>query len=505
MDALLRDDRLTWDLAQMAGLIEAITGEPLGRAFPFDGDDAGGAGRGARSWSRQMSQYDELERQIREAMRDIDLDNIDETSCATCSATRRKAALEELRRITKLLEEAGLAKRDGSRQLGAHVEGDPAAWANVRSRTSSRSCDRTAAATTTQHNQGSSAEQSSPRPSLGVRRPLPRRHQARPSRTPIFRSGGGTPVQIDVKDLEVHKSESLVTAVDGHRAGHEHVDDPLRRLRGGEEGCAGARHADAQSLPARLPRARRVLVLRDGAQGRAPAAVGLASTGRGTNIQVALHKARQLLAQAQVGQPPDHPDHGRPADDVHGPDGEIVRGWSPFEWPRYSPEAMQETLKEVQRCTRTGITINLFMMANDPSLVQFGKLMTQHEQGQGVFLTSPGGSASTCCSTTCAASRRSSRPSLQGCSYDGTAVESRARSCIYLRLPQSGRPDTISRALAFVGRPPRISRVLCRRASLVPSRQGEATKLAAQPDPAFDWSNAMTATISAHDLVGAAD
>ena len=50
---------------------------------------------------------------------------------------------------------------------------------------------------------------------------------------------------------------------------------------------------------------------------------------------------------------------------------------------------MQETLKEVQRCSRTGIKINLFMMANDPELVAFGKLMTQQNKGR-AFLTSPG-------------------------------------------------------------------------------------------------------------------
>ena len=39
MQALLQDDRLQWDLMQMADLIEQITGRPLGRRYPFSGDE----------------------------------------------------------------------------------------------------------------------------------------------------------------------------------------------------------------------------------------------------------------------------------------------------------------------------------------------------------------------------------------------------------------------------------------------------------------------------------
>ncbi len=70
MDALLRDDRLSWDIAQMAGLIEAITGQPLGRPFPFDGDAPLDFGE-AMDLMRQMAGYDELERQLVKAMREI--------------------------------------------------------------------------------------------------------------------------------------------------------------------------------------------------------------------------------------------------------------------------------------------------------------------------------------------------------------------------------------------------------------------------------------------------
>jgi uncharacterized protein with von Willebrand factor type A (vWA) domain len=111
---------------------------------------------------------------------------------------------------------------------------------------------------------------------------------------------------------------------------------------------------------------------------------------RGTNIQEALHRARLLLnkrkssSNRQIilitdGQPTMYT----------ASDGQVVRGWSPYEWPRYSPEAMEETLKEVRRCTLDGITMNTFLMAGDPELVAFAKLMSEVNKGR-VFLTNPG-------------------------------------------------------------------------------------------------------------------
>jgi Ca-activated chloride channel family protein len=54
------------------------------------------------------------------------------------------------------------------------------------------------------------------------------------------------------------------------------------------------------------------------------------------------------------------------------------------------PQAIEETLKEVRRCTRNGIKINTFMMARDPSLVAFAKLMTQINKGRAFFASASG-------------------------------------------------------------------------------------------------------------------
>ena len=49
---------------------------------------------------------------------------------------------------------------------------------------------------------------------------------------------------------------------------------------------------------------------------------------------------------------------------------------------------MEETLKEVQRCTREGITINTFMLERSSWLVGFVEQMARINHGR-AFMTSP--------------------------------------------------------------------------------------------------------------------
>ncbi len=63
------------------------------------------------------------------------------------------------------------------------------------------------------------------------------------------------------------------------------------------------------------------------------------------------------------------------------------------EWPSgyggISPRANRETLREVQRVTAKGITINTFMLDDAPELVSFVEVMTRINKGR-AFYTSPG-------------------------------------------------------------------------------------------------------------------
>ena len=63
------------------------------------------------------------------------------------------------------------------------------------------------------------------------------------------------------------------------------------------------------------------------------------------------------------------------------------------EWPNgvggTSPRANRETLREVRRVTRKGITINTFMLDNSPELMSFVEAMTRINKGR-AFYTTPG-------------------------------------------------------------------------------------------------------------------
>jgi uncharacterized protein with von Willebrand factor type A (vWA) domain len=101
----------------------------------------------------------------------------------------------------------------------------------------------------------------------------------------------------------------------------------------------------------------------------------------GTNMQHGFQLARQILgrqkgANRQIivitdGEPTAHFDNGH------------VR----FSYPP-TPRTFQETLREVVRCTRDGITINTFMLERSPYMVQFINDLMRINTGR-VFVATP--------------------------------------------------------------------------------------------------------------------
>ena len=101
----------------------------------------------------------------------------------------------------------------------------------------------------------------------------------------------------------------------------------------------------------------------------------------GTNMHHALMMSRKLLSKhkgtnRQIimitdGEPTAYLDHGVPM----------------FSYPP-SPATISETLKEVRRCTKEGITINTFMLENSYQLIDFINLLTRINRGR-AFYASP--------------------------------------------------------------------------------------------------------------------
>ena len=68
-------------------------------------------------------------------------------------------------------------------------------------------------------------------------------------------------------------------------------------------------------------------------------------------------------------------------------DDDAMIAWGGGRRRRYG-SVVEETLKEVQRCTKDGITINTFMLDQSPALLEFVKMMTKVNRGR-AFIASP--------------------------------------------------------------------------------------------------------------------
>ncbi|MGE0059853.1 MAG: VWA domain-containing protein [Dehalococcoidia bacterium] len=379
--ALLRDDRLQWDLAQMGGLIEQITGRPLGRAYPFGGDTSVGFDQ-AMELMRGLNDLDELESQLRQALRYMDLEMVDEELLQEALGPESKAVLEELRRIAEMLEESGYARRNGNeleltpravRRLGERALRD--IFAELRKDRAGQHDVRSAGQSSEQEHDTKPWEFGDPfLVDIG-----------KTVSNAVRRQGSGIPIKIEVDDIEVHKTESLVTA-----STVIVLDMSYSMVRTG-----AFREAKRVALAlntlikGQYPRDYLSLVVFSFFAMELDAERLLQNDWvrfGGTNIQVALKRARQLLSKQRStnrqiilitdARPTTYSDF----------DADEDESWA-LGWPRFRPGAVEETLKEVRRCTRSGITINTFMMAQEPSLVAFARLMSQINKGRAFFAT----------------------------------------------------------------------------------------------------------------------
>ena len=102
-----------------------------------------------------------------------------------------------------------------------------------------------------------------------------------------------------------------------------------------------------------------------------------------TNLQDGLRLAGNLLARH-----PNRNQHvivitdGQPT--AYFSKGRLYCGW-PLSFGGISPKAAAETLKEVERATRRGITINTFMLDDSPALCEFVDRMTRINKGRALY------------------------------------------------------------------------------------------------------------------------
>ena len=201
----------------------------------------------------------------------------------------------------------------------------------------------------------------------------------RPPRSPD--SGGRTPVRLHVDDFEVVETERRTSAAVALLVDLSYSME-LRGTWGTAKQTALALHS---LVTTKYPQdAIEIIGFSDYAQVLSPEKLaGLdAQRVQGTNLQHALVLAGRHLAK--------HPD-AEPVVLVvtdGEPTAHLTRsGQATFSWPPL-PETLELTLAEVERITRRGATINVFMLDDEPRLVEFVESLAARNGGR-VFAPDP--------------------------------------------------------------------------------------------------------------------
>ncbi|MEX1169239.1 MAG: VWA domain-containing protein [Chloroflexota bacterium] len=384
MEALLRDDRLLIDLAQLAANLDMLLPGGLGERVPFEGEEPLGLD-GALAQIGRLQAIDRMEETLAGIESPGDLAAIDHDEVRNLLGDDAVRELDALEDLAHRLEEAGYLTRDGehlqltprgNRRIGQKVLDDlfarlqRDAFGGHRLERAGRGGERDD--TTKPYEFGDPFH-------LDLRETL-FNALGRDENAPANRVAE-RPVRLDPDDFAVHRTElltqtSTVLLVDMSRS---------MLLRG----CFLAAKKVAVALDTLI----RTQYPRDHLS-----VIGFAYYAReippgalaeltwhgyeyGTNLQHGLLLARRTLERhAASNKEIVVITDGEPT--AHFEDGQVEFNYPP------TRRTISETLREVQRCTKAGITINTFMLERSRALAEFVAHMTRLNRGR-AFYASP--------------------------------------------------------------------------------------------------------------------
>ncbi|HEY8326337.1 MAG TPA: VWA domain-containing protein [Ktedonobacterales bacterium] len=377
VDELVGDDRLRVDLAELAMNLEAMS--PSGRRTRFDltGDQPITLTE-AMSLMGTLQEMDTLEQQLREARRNGDLDSLDPEHLRDLVGDEEAQALEQLQALLKQLENEGMVRRNGDRleltargirRIGQKALQDVFAQLKKDAFGRHRLPER---------GYGGERDEETKLYVFGDPFEL---HLERTIMNAINREGSGAPVHLDKDDFEVYNTEHMTRS-----ATVVMLDMSWSMLQNDLWAPAKKVAIALESLiRGQFPRDTLHLVgFSNYAREYKPEElidVGEWDHVQGTNMVHGLMVARKLLAQSR----------GANKQIIMITDGgptvyQEGDHWQ-FDWPP-PPEAIAQTLREVRRCAREGITVNVFMLWDDPHLKHFVNQMATVNRGR-AFYTNP--------------------------------------------------------------------------------------------------------------------
>jgi len=384
MDALLRDDRLRWDLAQLAASLDQLLPGGLGERYRFGGEQELGLD-GALSTLRRLGEFDAMEDALADIGSPADLARIDRAELRDLGGDDAVRDLDALDSLARRLEEAGYLTRQGehleltprgSRRIGQKVLDD--LFARLRR-------DALGGHRLNRSGRGGEREETSKAYEFGdpfhldLRATLANalvRDENRPGR----RSAGPVRLRLDAADFAVHRTEELTSSstvllVDMSRS---------MLLRGCFVAAKKVAVALNTLIRTQFPRDHMAIIgfAYYARELRPESLAELTWHGYeyGTNLQHGLMLARRILArQRAANREIVVITDGEPT--AHFENGEVEFSYPP------TRRTLHETLREVQRCTREGITINTFMLERSRSLAEFVALITRLNRGRAFYAT----------------------------------------------------------------------------------------------------------------------
>ncbi len=373
--ALLEDLDLRWQVDELArNLQDAFPNLPWNQRMQFSGDDPLQFAQ-MSGLLETLGDLDQLENLLRSATQPGQLAEVDVDQARDLLGDDAARSLERLAELARMLEEAGLIEqREGRYELtpkGVRAIGQRALSDLFRKLMKDRAGRHEA------ERSGVGNERAFDHKPYEFGDPF-HLNVEQTIRNAIYRGGTGTPVRLSQADFEVERTEVLTQSATVLMLDVS-LSMPMRDNFLAAKKVAMALHA---LITSQFPRDY----------------FGLVSFGRvarevkpellpemswdfewGTNMQHALLLARRQLARESGTKQIIMVTDGEPT--AHIEHGEAV-----FQYPP-SPVTIEETLKEVARCTRDGIRINTFMLDESYYLRSFVERMMRMNRGRAFFTT----------------------------------------------------------------------------------------------------------------------
>ncbi|HZT09107.1 MAG TPA: VWA domain-containing protein [Chloroflexota bacterium] len=376
-EQLMEQAGLSEELAELADLLDQMApGARSSRQYPFRGDEPVSLAE-AMQIMEQLQELDALERQIQQARDLSSLEDLDIEKVRQLLGDDEANALEQLRELQKILEEAGYVTRRGNemeltargmRKIGEKALTD--IFHNLKRDSFGKHPMNYRGPGGERVDESKIYEFGDPF-SLDMQKTL---------MNSVVREGPGTPVRLTPDDFEVYRHE-LVT-----QSSTVIVLDMSRSMF--LRGCILAAKKVAVALNSLIkglyPRDNLYIIAfsyyaREINTEDLPH-LSWSEWGYGTNMQHAFMVSRQLLARHRGGT----------KQVILVTDGEPTAyfegGQIEFSYPP-TYRTFQETLREVSRCTRENIRINTFMMERGRYLTDFVDQMTKINRGRAFYAT----------------------------------------------------------------------------------------------------------------------